>query len=156
VDIAAFLVAILLACGVIVLGAAAIALFAAGFMLLIRQNTVFAIPYVPFAVALCFALAMFALSVLTAIGTMYYTRTFVRTLRVYQRWHKNTWASANGRPVYPQLSIIPLTSGKLRRRLRTIVLIALAVFMIDLIVGWIIAAITSGSFQFWHAWDWFI
>jgi TctA family transporter len=43
----------------------------------------------------------------------------------------------------------------LRRKVRSIGLVALLVFVISFIVGFVVLSASAGSLGFWHVWHWF-
>ena len=76
-------------------------------------------------------------------------------LRSYGRFRKNALASASGEAGLPPLPISPQFSPKARRRLRTVALVALALFAVCFVLAYFVCSLSAGSVQFWHAWGWF-
>ena len=98
---------------------------------------------------------LFALAVLTAVGTTYFGLYARQLLRSYLRWHRNTLAAAGGEALLPNIPAHPQISAARKRLMRKIALIALTVFVITFQAGYIVAALTAGALEFWHVWDWF-
>jgi uncharacterized membrane protein len=142
--------------GIVAFAGAVFVFFAGGIALATGQSAKFSIPYIPYGSALLFAAVLVALSVLTAVATWYLTRFLWQFCRAYGRWHKNTWAFASSRPVYPPLPFYPQTKAKHRRRIRFAVMIAIAVFIVTFVSGYVVSAIAAGSPEFWHVWNWFV
>ena len=156
-DIFAGCLFILLAAWQIVLVALSLACIAAAICLLCNLNPNGIIPPIPYGCAAAFSLSFIALSVLSAIGTFYFAAMLRQMIRSYARFHHNALASASGKaallpslPIYPQL---PARTGRRLRKISTLTLLALACFMI---LGYLLAAVTAGSIEFWHAWEWFV
>jgi hypothetical protein len=97
-----------------------------------------------------------AFAVLTAVGTEYCWLYARQLLRSYCRWHRNTLATAGGDATLPQIPAHPQICAAKNRRMRKITLIALTVFVITFQSGFIIAMLTAGALEFWHAWGWFV
>lgn len=113
------------------------------------------IPPMPYWCGAVFAVALLALGVLSLTGCVYYTAFVRQLLRSYLRWHHNTIAAASGAPVLPGLTIQPQLPAQRNRRLRTIALISLAVFVVSFVLGMIASMLSAGALGFWHAWGWF-
>jgi hypothetical protein len=140
--------AITLAAMAISFGALAVVLFA-------DLNVYSLIPPMPYWNGAVFGLAAAALALLLAVGCVYYT-AFIRQLaRAYQRLRHNIMASASGTAPLPYLPIYPQLGGKTKRRLRLLALLSFALCTVSLILGILAAILSTGSFQFWHAWNWF-
>lgn len=140
--------AISLAAMAISFGALAVVLFA-------DLNVYSLIPPMPYWNGAVFGLAAAALALLLAVGCVYYA-AFIRQLaRAYQRLRHNIMASASGTAPLPYLPIYPQLGGKTKRRLRLLALLSFALCTVSLILGILAAILSTGSFQFWHAWNWF-
>jgi len=113
------------------------------------------IPNMPYLPALVFGLSLIALSVLTATGCIYFAAFVRQLMRSYGRFHKNTIAAASGDAVLPSLGIVPRFPPGTYRRIRSVALFSLVLFVTCFIIGMVISMIMSGSFEFWHAWGWF-
>ncbi len=129
-------------------GALAVILFA-------DINVYSLIPPMPYWNGVVFGIAAAALAVLLAVGCIYYV-AFIRQLaRAYGRLRHNVMASASGTAPLPYLAIYPQLAGKTNRRLRLLALLSFALCSISLILGILVAVLTTGSIEFWHAWNWF-
>ena len=155
-DVFAGLFFLLLAGFGLVLAAAAVACGALTACLLGNLSVGGLIPTMPYWCGAILALAFAALSVLAAVGCVYYG-AFVRQLvRSYGRFCHNTLAVASCGAALPALAINPQFSGKTKRRLRTAALVALALFAACFVLSYVVCALSAGSFQFWHVWGWFV
>ena len=155
VDIIATMLLVLLFTWVIVMGAAAVVFAVAGVCLIFDLNISNLLPSMPYFVGLIFAAMSLALAVLTTVGTVYFGLYARQLLRSYFRWHRNTLAACGGKALLPNIPAHPQISAAKNRRMRKVALIALTVFVITFQAGYIIAALTAGSLEFWHVWDWF-
>ena len=137
--------ALTLGCGAVALG-----------LLANLRNAVWSlIPAMPYLCGLPLGLACAGLTVLAAVGTVYFS-AFIRQLtRAFGRFHRNTLASAAGRAALPPLAAYPQFSAKARRKLRRLFLIALTVFAACFLLGFVACALSAGSIEFWHVWHWF-
>lgn len=86
---------------------------------------------------------------------MYFCAFLRQLMRSYGRFRKNALASASGEAGLPPLPISPQFSPKARRRLRTVALVALALFAVCFVLAYFVCSLSAGSVQFWHAWGWF-
>jgi len=111
-------------------------------------------PYMPYVFALLLGIALLALGVLAAAGTVYCAIYITRLLKAYFRWHKTVWAGASRKS--PPKPLHPVLSPKKRRRMRSVVLISLLVFAVFLVAAYGSMAIATGSFEPWHVWGWFV
>ena len=109
----------------------------------------------PLGVAILLGIALAALSILSAVGTVYYSVFVRRLMRVYGRFHHNTMAAAIGKPVLPPLSVYLNFQPKTKRFLRSLALISLSMFAVFAVLAMIVSMICSGSIEFWHTWGWF-
>jgi hypothetical protein len=57
---------------------------------------------------------------------------------------------------YPPYSMHPMMKDRLRRRLRSVSLIALIVFGATFFIGFVVLAASAGALGFWHVWNWFV
>lgn len=146
---------ILLAAWDAVLAACSFGSLAVAAGLLGKLGTWQAIIPMPYGVATVFSAAMVTLCVLMAVGCVYFTAFFRQLIRVYGRFHRNTLSAAAGGPVLPPLAASPNFPPKARRRLRRVALVALCAFAVLTIWAILLAMITSGCLEFWHAWGWF-
>jgi uncharacterized membrane protein len=137
-----------------VLGATSIASALVGIALIIRpllpSNYLF-IPSMPYGGGVVWALTMIAFGVLAAVVTVYCARLTVQIVKAYRRWHKNIFSGGK----YPPYSMHPVLEDHLRRRLRTVALIAVIVLGVTFLIGYIVMAASAGALGFWHVWHWF-
>lgn len=115
----------------------------------------FSVPEMPYHCAIILGIAFVALTVLSAIGTIYFFGFIRQLMRSFGRFHKNTLAAVSGRATLPSLPVYPQFSTKTKRTLRKIAAVAVTVFAVCFIAGFIVCVMTAGSFEFWHTWDWF-
>jgi uncharacterized membrane protein len=145
----------LFAAWTVVLGAVALAfLFTAG-LLLTGTNIANLVPPMPYINKFLFSFPIMALSVLSALGTIYCFLYMKQLCRAYARWHRNIVAAAKQKPILPSLAKHPQLAPKTKRKLRNIFAITFAVFGIMFIIAYAVAAIKAGNFEFWHVWEWF-
>ncbi len=140
---------------VVVMGIASLAVAAAGIALILSpllMSFVTVIPPMPYAGAVIMGVTVIAFAVLLAIVTQYSWALTVQMGRAYRRWHKNTLSETP----YPPLDLHPTLKDKTRRRLRTAALLALVVFGVGFVVGYVVLAASAGALGFWHAWNWFV
>jgi uncharacterized membrane protein len=152
-DLAAVPFFIVMYAWVLVLAAAAAASVLCGIGLLIKPllpDMIF-LPPMPYLSGALFGLMMLAFGVLAAAAALYSGALTRQMGKTYLRWHKN--ASNGGK--YPPYSMHPILKDQLRRRLRSIGLIALVVFGAAFVIGFIASAANAGAFGFWHVWHWF-
>jgi uncharacterized membrane protein len=138
----------------IVLGACAIACLAVGVCLAANINIMSLLPAMPFPGALIMAVAFLALAVLAGAGTFFCWRYAVQLTRSYVAWHKRCLLSTS-KIQPPALAAAPLILPKTRRILRRITGLALFVFGISFVLGFIVLSLQAGSLEFWHVWRWF-
>ena len=110
------------------------------------------LPPMPYGGGLLMGAALIALGVLAAVAAVYSCALTVQMGKSYLRWHKNVMNDGK----YPPYSMHPVLKDFLRRRLRTVGLVALMAFVISFIVGYIVLAVCAGSPGFWHVWHWFV
>lgn len=154
-DVGAGMFFILFGAWILCLAVAAAAFFALGACLLFRINPAGLIPSMPYIGALLFGIATLALTLLTALGTLYCAMFLQQLFRAYARWHRNVMAGATGKPIYPGVPAYPQIPAVQRRRIRALLLTSLAVLAAFSAVAYIVSAISAGSLEFWHVWNWF-
>ena len=113
------------------------------------------LPIMPYWCKAIFAPACMALAVLTAVACVYYAAFLRQLIRCFNRIGQNMVASASGGAVLPNLPINPQFSGKAKRRLRTIALIALIAFAVFFVLGFVACVFSADNLEFWHTWGWF-
>jgi uncharacterized membrane protein len=146
---------VLLFLWIIVMVAATAAFGVLGVCLILNLNIYNLIPSMPYFVSIIFGVVLLALLVLTAVGTIYFWLFSRQLLRSYFRWHRNTLAGASGEAVLPGIAAHPQIPAVMNRRMRNVALIALIIFVITSLSGYIVAALSAGHLGFWHAWGWF-
>ena len=105
--------------------------------------------------AIVLGIAFAALTVLSAIGTIYFFGFIKQLARSFGRFHKNALAAASGKATLPPLPVYPQFTGKTKRMLRKTATLSTAVFAVCFLAGFVTCVITAGSFEFWHTWGWF-
>lgn len=154
-DVFAGLFFILLAAWGLVLAAAALGAAGTAVCLLGKVELGGLLPELPYWCGAMLALTLAALAVLLAAGCVYFCAFLRQLMRSYGRFRKNALASASGEAELPPLPISPQFSPKARRRLRTVALVALALFAVCFALAYLVCSLSAGSVQFWHAWGWF-
>ena len=154
-DVFAGLFFILLAAWGLVLAAAALGAAGTAVCLLGKVELGGLLPELPYWCGAMLALTLAALAVLLAAGCVYFCAFLRQLMRSYGRFRKNALASASGEAGLPPLPISPQFSPKARRWLRTVALVALALFAACFVLAYLVCALSAGSVQFWHAWGWF-
>lgn len=140
---------------VFVLGVTAFATALCGLGLLIRPLLpagIVLLPPMPYFGAILMAVSMIALSVLIAVVTVYSWSLTLQLGKAYRRWHKNMMSGGK----YPPLAKYPMLKDVMRRKLRTATLVALVVFGVGFVIGYIVLALSAGAIEFWHVWHWFV
>jgi len=140
-----------LAVFVVFMGGASLAFLALGLCLVTGLDPSGFIPPMPFAGSLLLGLSSLALALLSALGTIYSGLYLGQLWKAYFRWAGNRlFASAR-----PPLPINPQLGAATRRKLRTTILVALAVMGVSFVAGFVVMAVDAGSPGFWHVWHWF-
>ncbi|NLT17298.1 MAG: DUF1700 domain-containing protein [Clostridiales bacterium] len=149
-DIILFVLDVVLFAFIAVFGAAAAGLTAAG-ACVAASGGFFPMPVMPAAARILVGVSALGLSGLVAVGTIYYALFVTQINRAYFRWHRGVMT---GR-ISPPLSTAPRLGGKLKRRLRSVALISLLVFIAAIVAAFVLMNISAGAFEFWHVWHWF-
>ena len=147
---------IMLYAWVVVVGAFALASLAVG-GLLVMGASAWDVAWVnfihmPYISSLLLGIALLSLAVLVGIGTEYCRLYTAQIIKVFMRWHGAMLGKSSKSP---PLSKHPLINPKKRRVMRNIVLLALVVFIVTFVAGYISMVIISGSFEPWYVWQWF-
>jgi uncharacterized membrane protein len=139
--------------GAVACGLGAVACGAAGLILLLRPllPALPLMPDIPAPGGTAVGVSLLALGCVFAVLTVCGCAFAVNTTRAYRRWHRNTRRGTR----YPPVSIHPLLRAPLRRHLRTLATVSLAVFAAALTLGYAALALAARSFEFWHVWRWF-
>ena len=148
---------ILLSAWEIVMGAVTVAFGTLSICLIgeLGKFPIFSIPEMPYHCAIILGIAFAALTVLTAVGTIYFFGFIKQLMRSFGRNRKNAIAAAEGKAMLPSLPSHPQFKGKTKRVLRNVSMIAVIVFAVCFIAGFVTCVITAGSIEFWHTWGWF-
>jgi uncharacterized membrane protein len=136
------------------LGAISLSTAFGGIALIIRPllpDTLVVIPPMPYSGGALMGISLIALGVLAAVAAVYSCMLTVQMVRAFRRWHKNIMSDGK----YPPYSMHPVLKDHLRRRLRSVGLVALMVMIAALVIGYIVLSIAAGSPGFWHVWHWF-
>lgn len=113
------------------------------------------IPAMPYGCAVIFGLSFAALTILAAVGCIYVAAYIRQLMRSFARFNHNAMAAASGRPVLPPVSTNPQLPARMRRTLRKLAQVSLAVFAVSFALGMIVSMLTANAWEFWHAWGWF-
>lgn len=116
---------------------------------------VVSIPPMPYYCAFIFGLIFMSLTILAIIAAVYFFGFLRQLMRCFRRFHKNTLSFSQGHAVLPSLTVYPQFSAKTKRRMKQLSLVAVVAFAVCFIVGFIVCALSAGSIEFWHTWDWF-
>jgi len=154
-DIAVTVFFIVLFAWVLVMGAFSFTSAALGICLIGKLNIAGLIPSIPYLGSLLLGIGCMALAVLSAIATVYCHLYVTQLAKAYLHWRKSTLAVGASAHLSPPLPKHPQLSGKMRRRMRSVSLLALAVFGICFITGLIVLFAGAGSLEPWHTWNWF-
>ena len=148
---------VLLSAWQIVMGALVIAFGTLSVCLIgeLGKFPIFSVPEMPYHCAVILGIAFAALTVLSAVGAVYFFGFIKQLMRAFGRCRKNAIAAAEGKATLPSLPSHPQFTGKTKRILRTVAMIAVIVFAVCFIVGFVTCVLTAGSFEFWHTWGWF-
>lgn len=153
-DIFVFVFFVFMYALVVTFGVCGIAFVLLGFSLFAAPllPSTFVLPYMPYFPGFVTGLAALALGTLFAILTVYSFSLTSKLLKAFLRWHKNT---LNGLALPPYV-IFPIVDCLKGRMLRLITVVALGIFAVTFILGYIMLSISAGSLEFWHVWHWFI
>ncbi len=146
---------IMLGAWIICMGVSAVSVLGYGVCLIIQYEIPPIIPQMPYICAVIFALGLLAFSVLIAIGCVYFVKLFSQLKKSYFRFHHNVFAAAAGRPQLPSITVYPNFKAKTRRLLKKACLISVIAAIVLFSTGYIVAAVSAGTVEFWHAWSWF-
>jgi uncharacterized membrane protein len=144
---------ILLFSWVLVLGALTLALSVSGFCLISTLNINNLIPYMPYLGSFLLGLSLLALSVLSAIGTIYCFLFFKKLTMRYINWNINT-SLVNKKHHIP--IVRTLTNKRLTRKLRETTGLFLIIFALTFLTGFIVLSLYAKSIGFWHHFNWFV
>ena len=154
-DLFAGLFFILLIAWGVVMAAAALSSGTLAVCLIGGLNVLSLIPAMPYWCGAILGLACAALTVLLAVGCVYYAAFVRQLMRAFGRFQQNALAEASGNAVLPALAIHPQFSARAKRRLRTLALVSLALFAACFMLAYIACSLSAGSLEFWHTWGWF-
>lgn len=113
------------------------------------------LPPMPYWCGAVLGLSLLALCALSVVGCVWYFALCRQVFRSYGRFHHNALAQSRG-GVLPGLPLAPQFAPKKKRQLRTTALVALLLFAVCFVLGYVVCALSAGSFQFWHVWGWFV
>ncbi len=149
------LLLLLLILGGIVLLAASLAFGGLAVALLADIKVTSLIPAMPYWTGAIFGISLASLAVLLAVGSLYYAAFIRQLVRSYRRLRHNTIASVSGQATLPGLAIHPQLEARTNRRLRMTALLSFTLCAISFTLAFIAAVLSTGSFEFWHSWNWF-
>ena len=112
-------------------------------------------PPMSYGCAAVFGVALAALSVLVAVGCVYFAALLWRLPRAYGRFCRNAIAAAGGEPMLPTDPATPRFAPGRARRMRTVALVAFGTSVGFSLLGMAVAMLCAGALPFWHAWGWF-
>lgn len=141
---------------IIVLFAFSISSLTIGLSLFITINPFNLIPYLPYWCGAVLGVSFVSSAILSFVGTYYSYLYLIQIFKSYNRFHKNTIAKSMNKPTLPPIANHPVLSKKAARRFRSILLLSLNSFAISFVIGYLVCAITAGSFEFWHVFEWFV
>ena len=84
---------------------------------------------------------MIAVGLLAAFASIYFGALTMQMGRAYRRWHKNMFSGGK----YPPYSMHPVLQDRLRRKLRSVALIALIALGATFIIGFIVMAVSANA-----------
>ena len=113
------------------------------------------LPPMPYWCGAILGLSLLALCALSVVGCVWYFALCRQVFRSYGRFHHSALAQSRG-GVLPGLPLAPQFAPKKKRQLRTTALVALLLFAVCFVLGYVVCALSAGSFQFWHVWGWFV
>lgn len=140
---------------VAVLGSLTVASATLGVCLIGRLDIMSLLPNIPNPGSTILGIASLALAVLAGLGTYYCWHYVLQLAKAYIHWHKRCLAASSGKPQSPPIAKTPQFKPRLRRRLRLVTGLAIAVFGVGFVLAFILMALQAGSFEFWHTWGWF-
>jgi len=126
---------------------------AAGLTQLSVGSSYINIPPMPYICSLFIGITIFALAVISAVGTENCRLYVTQLLKKFVRWNKNLLGKKG--PVSPPLPLHPWITARKRRVLRMMALISLVTFIIALIASIGSMIIEARSIEPWHVWGWF-
>ena len=124
---------------------------ALGIELIAGINFMNILPPMPYGGAAIFGLALIALGVMLVLFAFYCFAFLRQMVRASLRWRKNMI----GDEALPLLPMSPQFSPKVRRTLRSVMLMSVLIFGISFIAGYAVLAFYTHSMGFWHALGWF-
>ncbi len=154
-DVIGALLFLLLAAWGLVMAAAAIAFAGTAVCLLAGWDLNGLLPPAPYWCGAVAALALLALAVLAAVGTVWFAALLRQLLRAFRRCQQNALAESAGHAALPELPAMPQLQPKTARGLRRTALIALLLFAVCMMLTYVVCAVSAGNIQFWHTWGWF-
>jgi len=127
--------------------------FATGIEQFAIGNTLVTVPTMPYICSLFLGITIFALAVMSGIGTEYFRLYVTQLLKKLIRWNKNLLGKKG--PVSPPLPVHPWITARKRRILRMVALVSFVVFLVALVVSLVSMIIMARSIEPWHVWGWF-
>lgn len=133
----------------LVFGISAIVL---GVVMLLSLNIASLIPSMPYLSSMLFGIAILGMSLLSLLGTWTLSGSVRQWTKAYFRFHGNAWFQKSSLPIPLQ----PRVSKKMAWVLRNLNTIALVMMVVFMVAGYLVSALSAGSFEFWHVWHWFV
>ena len=146
IDVIVVLLSILLIGLLVTLVIFSVSLLVIAVLLILELNINNLIPNIPYYNGLAIAISLILLSILSVLGSIYYTKVLKYLFTKYKNYHHSilTGNSTNTK--------VLLEDTPKLNKLTKIVLVS---FVIALIFTIIYCIISSGSISFWHKWNWF-
>ena len=155
VDLFAGIFFVLLAAWGVVLTAFSLACATIAVCLFGGLNIYALVPPMPYWCGAIAGLSLAALTVLIAVGCIYYAAFVRQLLRSFGRFQHNALAASTGEATLPSLAFNPQIPAKANRRIRSVALISLALFAACFVLTYIVCTLSAGALAFWHTWGWF-
>lgn len=146
IDVIVVLLSILLIGLLVTLVIFSVSLLVIAVLLILKLNINNLIPNIPYYNGLAIAISLILLSILSVLGSIYYTKLLKYLFTTYKNYHHSilTGNSTNKK--------VLLEDTPKLNKLTKIILVS---FVIVLTLTIIYCIISSGSISFWHKWNWF-
>lgn len=146
IDVIIVLLSILLIGLLVTLVIFSVSLLVIAILLILKLNINNLIPSVPYYNGLAIAISLILLSILSVLGSIYYTKVLKYLFAKYKNYHHSI-LTGNSISTKALLEDTP--------KLNKLTKIILVSFIIVLTLTIIYCIISSGSISFWHKWNWF-
>lgn len=146
IDVIVVLLSILLIGLLVTLVIFSVSLLVIAVLLVLKLNINNLIPNIPYYNGLAIAISLILLSILSVLGSIYYTKILKYLFTTYKNYHHSI-LTGNSTSTKVSLEDTP--------KLNKLTKIVLVSFIIVLTLTIIYCIISSGSISFWHKWNWF-